>query len=225
MAGILKRFTDIMSANINALLDKAEDPEKMIDQYLRNLESDLGNVKAETAAVMAEEARAKREIAETENDIIQMDKYAEKAVLAGNDQDALQFLEKKATLTKKLEVQKQSFDLAAANSVKMREMHDKLVKDMAELNSRKEMIKAKLAVAKTQKAMNEMGSSINGAGENLSAFDKMEEKANRMLDEANAMAELNKDTDSIEDLTSKYDSEPTSQANDELAALKARLNK
>ena len=54
MAGILKRFGDIMASNINALLDKAEDPAKMIDQYLRNLESDLGKVKAETAAVMAE---------------------------------------------------------------------------------------------------------------------------------------------------------------------------
>ena len=37
MAGIMKRFGDIMSANLNALLDKAEDPEKMVDQYLRNL--------------------------------------------------------------------------------------------------------------------------------------------------------------------------------------------
>ena len=41
MAGILNRFKDIMSSNINALLDKVEDPNKMIDQYLRNLESDL----------------------------------------------------------------------------------------------------------------------------------------------------------------------------------------
>ena len=49
--GILTRFKDIMSANINALLDKCEDPEKMIDQYMRNLESDLGKVKAETASV------------------------------------------------------------------------------------------------------------------------------------------------------------------------------
>lgn len=43
---ILTRFKDIMASNINALLDKAEDPEKMIDQYLRNLNRDLGNVKA-----------------------------------------------------------------------------------------------------------------------------------------------------------------------------------
>ena len=40
MAGIIARFKDIMSSNINALLDKAEDPAKIINQYLRNLESD-----------------------------------------------------------------------------------------------------------------------------------------------------------------------------------------
>ena len=56
--GIISRFKDIMSANINALLDKMEDPEKMVDQYLRNLESDLGKVKQETASVMADEQRA-----------------------------------------------------------------------------------------------------------------------------------------------------------------------
>ena len=60
--GILTRFKDIMAANINALLDKAEDPEKMIDQYLRNLEDDLGEVKAETASVIAEEKSAKRKL-------------------------------------------------------------------------------------------------------------------------------------------------------------------
>lgn len=60
MMSIIGRFKDIMSANINALLDKAENPEKMVDQYLRNMNSDLAKVKAETAAVMAEEQRAKK---------------------------------------------------------------------------------------------------------------------------------------------------------------------
>ena len=52
--GILTRFKDIMSANVNALLDKAEDPAKMIDQTLLNLRKDLAEVKKETAAVMAD---------------------------------------------------------------------------------------------------------------------------------------------------------------------------
>ena len=92
MAGILQRFKDIMSSNINALLDKAEDPEKMIDQYLRNLESDLGKVKAETASVMAEETRTKRQLDECQEEINKMQSYAEKAVMAGNDDETKQFL-------------------------------------------------------------------------------------------------------------------------------------
>ena len=46
---ILSRFKDIMSANINALLDKCEDPAKMIDQYLRQLKEDLAEVKQKNA--------------------------------------------------------------------------------------------------------------------------------------------------------------------------------
>ena len=60
--GILSRFGDIMKANINDLLDKCEDPEKMIDQSLRDLNQNLAEVKKETAGVMADEKRAKREL-------------------------------------------------------------------------------------------------------------------------------------------------------------------
>ena len=58
--GILSRFGDIISANINDLLDKAEDPAKMVDQYLRDMMEDLAEVKQEAAGVMAEESRTKR---------------------------------------------------------------------------------------------------------------------------------------------------------------------
>ena len=78
--GILSRFKDIMAANINALLDKAEDPEKMIDQCLRNLTSDLVEVKKETATVMAQEAQAKRELDQCQEQINKMQSYAIKAV-------------------------------------------------------------------------------------------------------------------------------------------------
>ena len=68
--GILTRFKDIMSANVNALLDKAEDPAKMIDQTLLNLRKDLAEVKKETAAVMADEKNAKRKVTECENRLL-----------------------------------------------------------------------------------------------------------------------------------------------------------
>lgn len=99
---IIGRFKDIMSANINALLDKAENPEKMVDQYLRNMNSDLAKVKAETAAVMAEEQRAKREYHECQADMEKMESYAMKALQAGNESDARKFLERKTSLESKL---------------------------------------------------------------------------------------------------------------------------
>lgn len=225
--GIITRFKDIMSANINALLDKAEDPEKMIDQYLRNLESDLGKVKAETASVMADEQRCKRELDECVADIAKYQQYAEKAVMAGNDADAKQFLAKKSQLTEKQAGLQQAYDLASANATKMRQMHDKLVGDINELNARKDSIKAKIAVAKTQERINKIGSSYAGAQNSMSAFEKMEAKANKMLDEANAMAELNQSAEDsdVESLASKYDTAQSPAIDDELAALKAQLGK
>ena len=224
--GILSRFKDIMSANINALLDKCEDPEKMIDQYLRNLESDLGKVKAETAAVMADEKRAKRDLDECTAEINKLQSYAEKAVVAGNDDDARAFLSKKQTLVTKQQALQETYTLAEANATKMREMHDKLVNDISELNTRRDTIKAKMKVAKAQQTVNKIGANMTGAQANLSAFSRMEAKADRMLDEANAMAELNQsqlETD-VDSLAAKYDTEPVNTAvDDELAALKAQM--
>ena len=226
--GILTRFKDIMSANINALLDKCEDPEKMIDQYMRNLESDLGKVKAETASVMAEETRAKRELDECTEQVNKMQSYAEKALTAGNEADARKFLEKKQQLVSTQTALQQSYEAAAANAAKMRQMHDKLVNDISDLRARKETIKAKVAVAKAQERVNQVGSSLRGVSNNMSAFDRMEEKANKMLDTANAMAQLNASADTnVDDLARKYDLDDvagTSDIDDELAALKAKLN-
>lgn len=224
--GIITRFKDIMASNINALLDKCEDPEKMIDQYLRNAESDLGKVKAETASVMAEETRAKRVLDETNQEIEKMQNYAMKAVEAGNDDDARQFLTKKKQLEdKKVSIQ-QTYDLAAANAAKMKQMHDKLVNDINELNSKRDALKAKLAVAETQEKMNKLSAKLGNAGSSISDFEKLEAKIDKRLDEANAMAELNSTSDSIDDLASKYDAAPVaSGVEDELAALKASMGK
>ena len=228
MAGILSRFKDIMSSNINALLDKVEDPMKMIDQYLRNLESDLGKVKAETAAVMAEETKSKRELDECIDSINKMQTYAEKALLSGNEADARTFLSKKGELYNKLISLQQTYDIAKENSTKMREMHDKLIKDISQLNTRRDELKAKMAVVNTQEKLNKIGSSVNGAIGNMSKFDEMEAKINKKLDTANAMAELNNSQkeENIEDLIAKYDNETkntSSEIDDELSELKSKL--
>ena len=179
--GILTRFKDIMSANINALLDKCEDPEKMIDQYMRNLESDLGKVKAETASVMAEETRAKRELDECTEQINKMQAYAEKALKAGNESDARSFLEKKQQLATTQAALTQAYNVAADNAAKMRQMHDKLVKDISSLEARRTAIKATVKAAKAQERINKVGSSVVGASNSMDAFNKMEARLTRCL--------------------------------------------
>ena len=226
MAGILSRFKTIMEANINALLDKAEDPVKMADQLARDLEKDLGEVKAETVSVMAEEKRAKRAYDEGVAEVEKLQRYAEKAVLAGNDADAKVFLSEKAAKAANLESLKGAWDLAAANAAKMREMHDKLTEQLKQVEDRKAAIRAKAAMVKSQQKANEIKSDLGGSS--LAAFDALEEKLNRKLDEAEASAELNTKKDDMADLMAKYDDTATVQdsgVEDELAALKAKLGK
>lgn len=226
MAGILSRFKTIMEANINALLDKAEDPVKMADQLARDLEKDLGEVKAETVSVMAEEKRAKRAYDEGMAEVEKLQRYAEKAVLAGNDADAKVFLSEKAAKAANLESLKGAWDLAAANAAKMREMHDKLTEQLKQVEDRKAAIRAKAAMVKSQQKANEIKSDLGGSS--LAAFDALEEKLNRKLDEAEAAAELNTKKDDMADLMAKYDDAATVQdsgVEDELAALKAKLSK
>jgi phage shock protein A len=223
--GVLSRFRDIMAANVNALLDKAEDPQKMIDQYLRDLEGDLAKVKAETASMMAEEKAAKRDLDECNEEIGKMADYAKRAVAAGNDNEAKQFLQKKSELSGRQETLQKKYDIAVSNSAQMREMHDKLESDIASLKGRRETLKAKAQIAETQAKMNKMGSGSSQAGATMAAFDRMEDKINKMLDEQDAMEELNKgQTDSTEELMKKYDRESKeSDVDAELAALKAEM--
>ena len=129
-------------------------------------------------------------------------------------------------MTSKLNGLTEAYNAAKANADHMRDMHDKLVADIQELENRKETIKAKLAVAKTQERINKLGDSVTSANSSIASFEKYEALANKKLDEANAMAQLNKGTDnSIHDLAAKYASGSNSAIDDELAALKASLGK
>ncbi|MGG3836445.1 PspA/IM30 family protein [Paenibacillus thiaminolyticus] len=220
--GILSRFRDIMASNVNALLDKAEDPEKTIDQYMRSLHQDLGKVKAETASVLADEGRARRALDECNAEIRKLQRYAEKSVEAGKEEDALKFLERKAALAGEQSELQTAYELASANAAKMKQMQDKLVSDIGRLEARHAELKGKLAAAK-----------MNSGGDANASFDELEEKANRALDEAMALAELRAGAkeDDLDDLIAQLEKDmhknasPSTNAEDELAALKEKMNK
>lgn len=221
--GILNRFKDIMSANINAILDKCENPEKMIDEYMRQVVEQLADVKKETAGVMAEEKRTKRDVDENAEQIEKYDQLARKALTAGNEEDAKTFLAKKQEyVSNGVDLQK-SYEVAKANATKMKEMHDKLTKDVQELEQRRKNVKSKVAVARTQEKLNKVSSSMGTASDAMNAFERMEEKADNMLDRANSTAELNEDINAgIESLEDKYNN-PSASVDEELEKLKKEM--
>lgn len=222
--GILDRFSTIVKANINALLDKAEDPAKMIDQYLTEMMESLAEVKKETAGVMAEESRTRSKVEANRKEIDKYTELAKKALQAGNEGDAKVFIAKKQQLETSGKGLEEAYAAAQENARKMREMHDKLVNDIEELKRRREAIKAKVAVAKTQGKLNELGAASDKAEDAMSAFQRMEEKADRMLERETAMAELNAaPKDEAAALEEKYSGPAPTAVDDELARMKAEL--
>ena len=106
----------------------------------------------------------------------------------------------------------------------MRQMHDKLVADIDELETRKDAIKAKVQVAKAQQKVNKIVSGSVDSADSISAFERMEAKANKMLDTAAAEADLNAGRNSTSDLASKYVNGANSVSVDaELEAMKAAM--
>jgi len=83
--GIFTRFRDIVSANINAMLDRAEDPEKLIRLMIREMEDTLVELKASCAGAMAETRKVERQLAETRERERQWEERAELAVRKGRD--------------------------------------------------------------------------------------------------------------------------------------------
>lgn len=219
----LKRIPKIMEANINAMLDGIEDPAKMIDQMLIDYKRNLADVKRDTAAVMAEEELAKKKLNECAADIERKQKAAENALKAGAEEDAKKLIQQKQVLEQSKISLQQNYDLASKNAESMKAAYNKLVSDIEQLEARKDAAKAKISMAKAQKSINNTvakASTVNAS----EAFDKYEERADKMFAQAQASAALDAQTQTADDLTEKYAGGSGNQSvDDELAAMKERL--
>jgi phage shock protein A len=213
-----------MKANINALLDKAEDPSKMIDQYLIDMKESLAEVKKEAVNIMAVEKKAAADYGENKAEIEKFKSLAEKAVKAGNDDDAKVFIKKYKDLEERAAALETNMKAATDNATKMKEMHNKLVSDIEALESRKAQVKATVSIAKAVEKVNKVGDPLGKASEIGSKFSDMESKANDRLNRAQAASELNSEiADAADSLAKAYGAASDSDVDDELARLKAGL--
>jgi phage shock protein A len=220
--GILGRLGTIMAANVNALLDKAEDPAKMVDQYLIDLKRSLAEVKQDTAEVMAIEAQAVRRYDENHEAYVKYTELAKRAAELGHDDDARTFIAKYKELEGNEGRLLQAKNAAGDNARKMREAHNKLASDIRTLESRKAQIKATVAVARTTDKLADIGDPLSRASAVSDKFNSMEEKADRMLDAAQARVVLNEEAglDAAALAAKKYGGASDSEVEAELRRLK-----
>ncbi|QNK57315.1 PspA/IM30 family protein [Paenibacillus sp. PAMC21692] len=221
--GILSRFRDLMTSNVNALLKRSDNVEKSLDEYMRSVNGELGKVKAETASILAAESRAKRALDECKAEIAKLQRYAEKSVQSGNEAQAMKFLEQKAAEAGKEAELQAAYHTAAGNAANMKALQEKLTADINLLEARRTAIKGKLAAAEAQQKINAADTAgVAGA----SMLDELEEKAERAYDEAMALAELRRDAAyDIDAEFEQYEKAKETKPEEELAELKEKLGR
>ena len=211
--GILQRFSDIMSANINSLLSGAEEKNagKLLEKYLADARANLEELKSETSAIIADEMAAARRVNANNEEIAKYDRYAEQAVMAGNDDDARKFLDAKSQLVFKKAELESAYELAKSNSDKMRQMTRKLMEDIASAEGKMVELRAKLTVAEHKEKMDDLMHKVAGRTD-MTGFENMME-ADKM------------DIKKLEEKYSEKAAQVSASVEADLAALKARLGK
>ena len=207
--GVFSRFKDIVNANINALLDKAEDPEKMLKLMMQEMEDTLIELKSNCAARMASRIRLERKIEEQKALISRWQSRAELAVDKGRDdlaRDAL--IEKKKeleTLSSMMKDLSSYAEIIDQSKAEINQLEEKLSQAKLKLKSLQEKARAAEAEALANERLKR---------NTESHFDDLES----IIDRINAENELNRSSKSTAD---KFrDLEEQDEIEKELEALK-----
>ncbi|HEX8600357.1 MAG TPA: PspA/IM30 family protein [Chloroflexia bacterium] len=217
---ILTRITTLISANINAMIDSAEDPEKMVTEYLRQMREGLSDARAATAMAMADETRLRSQYERYKSESEDWRSKAEMAVQADQDDLAREALTRRASAQKLSDNYQAQWESQHDQVGDLREALAKLEAKISEAETKRELIIAKQRRAATQEAITNALQSMDGQTADAS-LDRMETEVDQRLARAEAMAEL-----SGQDLDSRFsDLETENQVTNDLAELKRKFNK
>jgi len=213
---IFKRLRDLTMSNLNALIEKAEDPVKLTDQYLRDMQDDLEEAEKAVAAQIALEKKFKVLYEEQEALAKKREEQAHVAAQAKNIDLARRALEEKKAAEQKVAEYKAGYDKNKLAADNLRDQLTEMKKQITELKNKRETLAARVNAAKAQKTINQAMSGL-GNSSAMSGLKRMEEKALQMEAEAEASGELYKKEASLDEEIAKLGKDQAVE--DELAAL------
>ncbi len=224
--GLFKRFKDALRANINELISKAENPEKMLNQIIMDMNEHLIEAKKSVASSIADEKRLERQMNDNRVRVQDWENKAILAVKAGKDdlaKDALLRKEEYNTHAKELGPQ---WNAQHESVNQLKESLKQLQRKIEEAHRKKNILIARAKRAETQKKIQSMTGSIADTTA-FEAFDRMASKVEQIEADADAVSELNKagqDEDILEAEFKKLESSET-KADILLDELKTKLRK
>jgi phage shock protein A len=222
--GILDRMALVIKSNLNSLINKAEDPEKMLDQILIQMRQQLMEAKREVAVTIADEKRLGMQL---EAELEQVREWERRAVLSvqkGEDDLAREALRRKAEHEQIAIGYKKQWDAQKASAENLKNALRALSQKIEEAGRKKNLLIARQKRAEAQKHIHEVmtGLSDTSAFEN---FDRMSTRVEQLEAQASAALEISQDL-SGDPLEQRFRAlESGSDVDQELAALKARVQK
>ncbi len=217
-ANLFSRFTRVISSYANSLITAAEDPEKILDQTVNEMQGDLIKMRQATAQVMASQKQLETKYNAATKAADDWYKRAQLAMEKGDEDLAREALTRRKSYADNAESMKANLDAQSEAVDKLIANTRLLEGKMAEAKSKKDTLKARAASAKTNKAVSDMVSGMSTSSA-LGAFDRMEEKVLGMEAEAEAMGVFA----APDNLEAQFKALEAGGVDDELAALKKSL--
>ena len=218
-ANLFSRFTRVIGSYANSLITAAEDPEKLLESTVMDMQNDLIKMRQATAQVIASQKQLEKKYEAAQQASDDWYKRAQLAMEKGDEDLAREALTRRKSYAENAESMKTNLD-AQKDAVEKLIANTRLLESkMAEAKSKKDTLKARAASAKTNKAVNDMVSGMSTSSA-LSAFERMEEKVMSMEAEAEAMGVFA----APDDLEKQFKAlEAGGGIDDELQALKKSL--
>lgn len=216
--GVLDRVSTLIRANINDLINKAEDPEKVIRQLLLDMNNQLIQVKTQVAAAIADERLLQKRYEDNQKKADEWQRKAELAVERNQDDLAKEALLRRRSFQETADGFKEQWTQQSAQVEQLKDALTQLEAKIIEAQTKKDLLIARSRRAKAETSIRQTLANADSTSA-LSDFQRMEEKVDEQEARAKAYAELDEDT-----LDQRFKQmEQEEDVNKELEALKAKV--
>lgn len=220
--GIFQRLSDLLKSNINDLIDKAEDPEKMVKQIILDMQKELNKSTQALGKAVASERMAEKQYQNSQQISADWESKAKAALAAGNTELAKKALAKKVKADEDTASYKEMYETISKQTADIKEQVETLKSKLDEAKRRQAMLIARSQMADTQK---NLAKSVGGfdASSSTEKFNRMEEKIIRKEAEADAFADISDSLNGV-DKDNFDELQTNAKVDDELRRLMAEMN-